>query len=257
MRYQRKKTLKLPNNLEIYCKDTKEVKIIQGMLKDYLDNFDLKASDFADLQKILNFELDLYRENLKKEKKNTSLVIKLTENIDSLKKSLGVQRKQIKETEEDPLAILNDLRERIKETIKSKELIGTFTWVCPSCNKPNINEVPHFAFRCKKDPYAIWNEDIMELVRQRRLTIKEAAKILQISPIGVLAICYERGYSLWIDYNLDKPETLEPLINQKWDISYFISNKSEDIIEKVKKEIPEEIFIPFLLFYYIIISELK
>ncbi len=116
--------------------------------------------------------------------------------------------------------------------------IGEFTWLarCPSLTClhnnqpfPMLMEVPHFAFDSSAGPGVVWNEEIMDMVHlgycredcgheahnkpyEGRLSVRDAARILRVAAIGILAICKDRSFSLGIDYDLDQPETLKPFV---------------------------------------------
>jgi hypothetical protein len=103
----------------------------------------------------------------------------------------------------------------------AREHVGEFTWRCPRCGGMNMMEVPHFAYDSAAGTHVIWNAEIADAVRKYytrhgdcdgALSVRDAARILRISPIGFLAICFERGFDLGVPFDLDKPETLKALV---------------------------------------------
>lgn len=131
-----------------------------------------------------------------------------------------------------------------------KDHIGEFQWQCPQCGGQNICEVPHFAFDPTWGPKAIWNADVYEQVRRYYLwrqrlesavrfapppirkylldpntdlarvlkeagglSVIEAANVLKISPIGLLATGkLDHDFDFGFEFDLDKMETLFPYI---------------------------------------------
>lgn len=109
----------------------------------------------------------------------------------------------------------------------AKAHIGEFTWMCGHCGGINLMEVPHFAFDSAMGAgKAVWNREVFELVRhyyrpddasvdekyQGGLSVCDAARVLRVSPIGIMAIAFERGFDLGFEYDLNKPETLAPYV---------------------------------------------
>jgi hypothetical protein len=116
--------------------------------------------------------------------------------------------------------------------------LGEFTWLAtcpePDCRYhdepfPMLMETPHFAFDAAAGRGVVWNDEVLNLVHRHycrldpdlgcdhpahmahfdgSLSVRDAARILRVSPIGILAICYERGFALGVEFDLDRPESL-------------------------------------------------
>jgi hypothetical protein len=89
--------------------------------------------------------------------------------------------------------------------------------------------VPHFAFDplCRHedhDPHGcpqtknygqvVWNWDIAQLVKEGRLKVTEAARILKISPIGFLATAKALKFDLGFNYDLEDPDSHGRLLEE-------------------------------------------
>jgi hypothetical protein len=92
---------------------------------------------------------------------------------------------------EDAYSILERYMKEAEIYIREHE--NEFTWKCPSCGAINLMERPHFAF---DDGYQVWNDDLWQLVREKKITVEEMARVLRTSPEAIKRTAEKKKCSL-------------------------------------------------------------
>lgn len=223
----------LPGGYSIICSNEEEYKYCMAVAVPYINQRDEIAPNYwAEIHLLVSTYQDLFRteqllgdpmwmrqqsaEDITKLKnannKNRNYIQQYSAKLDPLKKK-----------REDGVSATEFLENQKAEAEQyAKEHLGQFTWMCAHCGQVNLMEVPHFAFDSAAGPKVVWNQQIMEMVRKHysregssydgSLSIKDAARILRVSPIGLLAISIEMEFDIGIEYDLDKPDTFRHLV---------------------------------------------
>lgn len=229
-----KRTINLPHGYEVECNDPDEYAYVMRSAQSYLKRAEEVPVDYGAVvhMQIMNF-LTLYRIDKKLGKWDD--VSDDEKGSAEEYKDLLTQRNRVQSVIKE--AIKNDplkwksktgdktMPELFQEQVDAglayaKDHIGEYRWQCAKCGTVHLHEVPHFAFD-PAYPGAVWNQVIFEMVRRHyapadpevknkyesSLSVADAAMILDVSPIGILAIAMERGFDLGFKFDLNKPES--------------------------------------------------
>lgn len=202
-------------------------------IKSLLDLVVLRERRVAQTRHPLFHELDIksQKEIYQGVTSLTSEITSFAQRLDPLKQARGDDGMTPAEWRIDVMA---------KALTYAQTRLGEFTWMAlcpdPRCKFNEqpfymILETPHFAMDPAAGPAVIWNEECAELVHRHycqtadchhpshrkytgSLTVADAARILRISPIGLLALAWEKEYDLGMmdEIDLDQPDTLKPYI---------------------------------------------
>jgi len=232
-------TVDLPHEYQVSCVGRDEYELCLRNAKPYMEAEEIPEDYAMLIQMQINNYLNVYR--LQKSLSDPSYTDNLPARdlhnlqVDLNKAQATIQANAIKL---DPLKRkrlvegmdMADFLEGLKQETANyaKDHIGEFTWMCPHCNGVCLMEVPHFAFDSAAGTKVIFNQEVFELIRKGNipndpelehkyegwLSVKDAAKILKISPIGILAIALpeEKAFDLGIEYDLDSPESIAEVL---------------------------------------------
>lgn len=182
------------NNL---ATNPEEKEAVKNLLRKYLDEFELTTvSDIDDLTALLGLELNRRRlqEIINKSYKDDQAVpleslektLDITRHISDLKKRLGLTKKEEKQV--DPLRRLNQLKARFVKYVQEHR--DLFTMKCDHCGGYNliakrilpdevVRKIPFLKTTAKG--IMVYNEQLMDLLAEGKITVKEASNVLMTS----------------------------------------------------------------------------
>lgn len=187
-------------------KSAEEKKFLVDRLKDYQTDFTFNSStDLGDLRQLLSFELEMKRlqeQAANKDKSDLNIVKMMNEVSDTLKElktKLGISRSQRKTASESAMEYLSRIKKSAATYINEHR--EDFVWKCAGCGLTHLLGRRHSAF---DEHGGIWNLKIITLVNEGKITLDDAAAILETSSEFLKLICKRKNIKLREDTNEKK-----------------------------------------------------
>jgi len=193
-----------PNTSKEITKEEKQraasdLAFIRQRFMKYQDEFELNGStDIGDLRNIIYYEMLVRSIQMSItgdfDKYNKSKIDALNDAnkaLLDLKSKLGITKGQRQKKGESAFQNWARIKQDAKDyMLKHRD---EFMWKCKSCGTFHFMLRRHTAF----DEYGvIWNQQIIDYVNEGVLTLRQAAKILEVSPMYLQDVCKKKNISL-------------------------------------------------------------
>jgi len=179
-------------------KDDEEKEFLIERLRAYEEDFSFNSStDLGDLRQILSYELELRRfqvESATRDSKNYTVIEnmkKVSDTLRDLKSKLGISRSQRKTASETSMEYLTRVKKSAVQYMQEHR--DEFVWKCSQCGCMHLLGRRHSAY----DEFGgIWNLKIIVLYNEGKITLDDAAAILETSKEYLILICKRKNIKL-------------------------------------------------------------
>lgn len=193
-----------PNDSGQITKDEKkraaaDLAFIRQRFLKYRDEFELNTStDIGDLRNIIYYEMlvrsiqsSITEDFDKYNKSKMDALNDANKALSDLKSKLGITKSQRQKKGESAFQNWSRIKKEAYDYMQKHK--DEFMWKCKNCGVFHFMMRRHTAF----DEYGvIWNRQIIDYVNEDVLTIRQAAKILEVSPMYLVDVCKKKNIPL-------------------------------------------------------------
>lgn len=204
----------------------KEKTLARNLLHRYLEDYSIETvSDKNTLQQLIYLEIlhlrlqvqinEFYKDKQPIKDKLIDSVHKNINEISLLKDRLGISKSKLMDSQSDAYKALDMLKKKFKLWRESNQ--GSRTIVCPNCSKMVLLKIRTDKYDAQKHPFfkdrILYNEHLLKLLSQDKITKDDVAKILETS-------------SYYVDWLLSKFPPIKSTVKDKNQIEFlFEENK--------------------------------
>jgi DNA-directed RNA polymerase subunit RPC12/RpoP len=181
--------------IEDLFQSTEEKRTARKLAKQYITDFTIdNVSDINNLKQLVFLEIlntrlqkkinDMNANDDKTDWRSLTLIHKNLEEITNLKNNLGINRNNNDKSQTDPLAYFQLLKRKYRKWLDENQ--ASRTLLCPHCTQFILLKIRTDIWEAQKHPFIkdriYYNEHLIELYLQNKITKDDVAKILKASP---------------------------------------------------------------------------